>query len=140
MTDIVDKTWKELGFKVRPIKYWVFIRTEPLYQRTEGGIWLNPKQSSFYGNRMAHQVLVKAVVCSVGPVARDHYGFEVGQRIVFKRLHFAHLRKMEDGTYFGWISAAEIVGEPKDEDAAEEAWLRGEDPPMTAEEIAEYAM
>ena len=134
----VQQTWDELGFRVRPIKYWVFVRTEPLYQRSEGGVWLAPQE--FYGNRMAHQVLVRAIVCSCGPVAKGHYGFYEGQRVLFKRLHFAHLRKMEDGTYFGWISAAEIVGEPTGIDPETEEWLRGG---LSAEEkalTAEYSM
>jgi len=136
----VAQTWEEIGFKVRPLKYWAFVRTEPLYQRTEGGIWLSPKESDFYGSRMAHQVLIRAVVCSTGPVAKDHYGFKPGQRVVFKRLHFAHLRKMSDGTYFGWINAAEIVGEPIEMSEAEERWLQGHDAPVAPEVAAEYAM
>jgi co-chaperonin GroES (HSP10) len=136
----VDQTWEEVGYKIRPLKYKVFVRTEPLFVRSEGGVFLAPAATELYGNRMAHQVLVRAIIVSVGPVARDHWHFEVGQRIVFKRLHFAWLKKMDDGTYLGYIDAAEIVGEPTDLDPDVEEWLLGG---MSAEEKAlslEYAM
>jgi len=136
----VDQTWEELGYKIRPLKYKVFVRTEPLFMRSEGGVFLAPNATQLYGNRMAHQVLVRAIVVSAGPVARDWWKFEVGQRIVFKRLHFAWLKKMEDGTYFGYIDAAEILGEPVELDPDVEEWLLGG---MSAEEketALEYAM
>lgn len=136
----IQQTWDELGFRVRPLKFKVFVRTEPLFVRDESGLFLPPSRTNLYGDRMAHQVLVRALVCAVGPVARDHWKFEEGQRIVFKRLHFAWLRKMDDGTYFGYIDAAEILGEPTELDPEVEEWLMGG---LSVEEkvlAAEYCM
>lgn len=120
MTIRVAETWAELGFKIKPMSYWVFVRTDPV-ERRRGLIWLPDKVADFWGGGLGHQRIVTAVVCAVGPTVSPNHGFVVGDQVAFKRLHFVHYRKMEDGTYFGWINANEVVGFPEPEQQVEEA-------------------
>jgi len=132
--DVVERTWDELGYRIRPLKYWVFVRTEPPYRRTEGGVWLPHKQVDFYGG-LPHKRVVKGVVCAVGPTAT----VKVGERVCFQRLHFASRQRMADGTHFGWIDCNQLLGYPEDDDA-EERWLQGGPAPVDPEVAAEYTL
>lgn len=110
----VEETWEELGYKIRPLSYWAFVRTEPLPQKTASGlIWLPPKMATFYGE-LPHMQPIKAVVCSVGPAAPAD--LVPGVRVVFQRLHFARHVMLKDGTYFGWINPEQIYGIPLDDE------------------------
>jgi hypothetical protein len=112
----VQDTWDELEYRIRPLRYWVFVRTEGIPQKTESGlIWLPTKLTGFFGE-LPHMQLVKAVICAVGPQAAKNLGLKVGERVIFKRLEFAWRCKLADGTYFGWINANHIHGYPEDDE------------------------
>lgn len=104
---LVERTWAELGYKVRPLFAKVFIRTEPPPEKI-GLIYLPPKEASFFGG-LGHQRLVTATVLSTGPMAKS---VKVGERVVFQRLHFGHIAKMEDKTFVGWVEQEQIAGYP----------------------------
>jgi len=133
--DIVEQTWAELGYRVRPLRYWAFVRTEQPHRRTEGGIWLSPKEQTFYGG-MPHRRIIKATVCAVGPTVVE---VAVGDRVCFQRLHFSKRERMADGTYFGWVDSNQLLGYPED-DEDEERWLQGEPAPIAPEVAAEYVL
>lgn len=101
----VNATWAEMGRSIRPLRDTVFVRTE-LRPEKDGMIYLPP---SVRGNHsgLGHQVLMQAVVISVGPKCR----LKVGQRIAFARLFFAWLEKMDDGTLVGWLREENIHAE-----------------------------
>lgn len=115
-TTRVKQTWDELEFTVRPVRYWVFVRTEHLPQKTYNGtLWLPPKLTNFFGE-LPHLQVIKGVVCSVGPQAAENLGLKSGERVVFKRLEFAWYKRMQDGTYFGWINGNHIYGYVEDDE------------------------
>ena len=102
----VEQTWAEIGFRFRPLRHVVLVRTYPLPTVTEGGIIIPEKLTSFYGE-LPHVQLVNATVLSSGPKAI----LEPGDRICFQRLFFARWLEMEDGSLVGWIAdERNIVG------------------------------
>jgi len=113
--DIVERTWAELGFRLKATGWKVWVRTLP-HPRKIGSLWLPPKAASFYGE-LPHLRTVYAVVLSAGPrgVAQE---LKPGDVIAFKRLHFAWIRKLEptnvdeygaDEEYLGYVDANDVV-------------------------------
>lgn len=96
---VVERTWKELGYKFRPWRRIVLVRTDPIPTMTSGGIHLPPKLASFYGE-LPHIQLVTAIVLASGPECE----LKAGDRIGFQRLYFARWLEMDDNTLIGWIS------------------------------------
>jgi len=100
--DIVERTWKELGFRVQATGWTAWVRTMP-HPRKVGSIWLPPKAANFYGE-LPHLRTVYATVLSAGPrgVASE---LKPGMIVAFKRLEFAWWVKLEpscrdeDGEY-----------------------------------------
>lgn len=116
----VKDTWDELGLRIRPMTWYLFVRTEHKPWKTNSGIlYLSPKMHSWHGP-MAHLDLVKGVVCAAGPIAQKKSRVLEGARIIFKRLHFAWWKKMEDGTMLGWIPAGDVLGYPSEDDESNE--------------------
>jgi len=112
----IEDTWEELGCRIRPRTWYLFVRTEHKPYKTHSGlIYLPPKAHTFHGP-MAHVDLLKGIVCAAGPIAQSKSRIEVGRRIIFKRLHFAWWKKMEDGTRFGWIPSGDVLGYPYDDE------------------------
>lgn len=107
--DVVGQTWNEVGFKVRPMHAKVFVRTDPPVEKI-GMIFLPPKEADFFGGMM-HLRLVTATVLSVGPLARL---VKPGDRVVFQRMNFGYIKKLEKGVYVGWIEEQQLVGHPED--------------------------
>lgn len=108
--DIVQATWDELGYRIRPVFAKVFVRTE-LPPEKIGLIWLPPKEASFFAG-LGHQRLVTAVVLSTGPGAKS---VKVGERVCFQRLHFGHIKQLDDKTFVGWIEQEQLAGYPEDD-------------------------
>lgn len=106
--ELVEKTWEELGYKIRPLGWKVFVRTDPPPQKV-GSLFLPPKQASFYGG-MGHQRVVTATVLAVGPKV---VGITVGERVVFRRLEFGHIARFDGDVYVGWIEMAQLAGFPE---------------------------
>lgn len=107
MYDIIEQSWEELGYKIRPMRQRVFVRTEPIPPMTAGGIIIPDKYRGLYEGPF-HLRLVNAVVLSVGAGVR---GVEVGERICFQRKWFVrHLEVMRDEAAFGWVKESEIAG------------------------------
>lgn len=113
--DIVERTWDELGYRVRATGYRTWVRTLP-HPRKIGSIWLPPKAASFYGE-LPHLRTIFAVVLSSGPVgvAKE---LKPGMIVAFKRLEFAWWAKLKpaqtdeygaDEEYVGYIDANHIV-------------------------------
>ena len=107
MLELVEKTWEDLGNRIDARGYWTWVRTDP-HREKIGSIWLPPKLASFHGE-LPHLVNVIATVLTSGPegLAAE---FSPGDRVFFKRLYFGYWRKMEDGTFVGWIDANQIDG------------------------------
>lgn len=107
--NVVEETWNELGYQVRPLFAKVFVRTEPPSEKFPGSLlFMPPKDAHFFGG-LGHQRLVTATVLSTGPMAKS---VKVGDRVVFQRLHFGHIAKLEDKTFVGWIEQEQIAGFP----------------------------
>lgn len=102
--DTVEKTWTEVGWKIRPLSRKVFLKTLPLETKI-GSILLPPKLTSFHGE-LPHMKTIFAVVMAAGPEAT----VKPGEQVCFTRLKFAWLRKLEDGCMFGWIDENDITG------------------------------
>lgn len=123
MTDIVDKTWDELGYKIKAAGYKVWVRCDEHARQSKGGIWLSPKAQGFHGV-LPHMQTIYGTVLSAGElgVAKQ---FKPGDRVMFKRLHlgwWSKLGKPRNDDPFGeavvgFIDANEILGRPV-EDAA----------------------
>ena len=101
---LIADSWNELGYKIRPLRRVVWVRTQPHEQKI-GLIWKPPKFASFHGE-LPHQVTTKAIVLSTGPRAT----VKPGEKVCFTRLFFAYWKKMEDGTYVGWVDETQLSG------------------------------
>lgn len=107
--DVVERTWTEVGYRVRPLHRNVFVRTDPPEQKV-GSLWLPPKLQSFHGD-LPHMRIISATVLIAGPKTE----VKPGERICFQRLHFAWLKKLEDGGMFGWIDQVQVLGYPAED-------------------------
>lgn len=111
MAQIVDDTIKELNYTIEPLNRLVFVRTDKVSDRTASGlIVLPPKIVNFFGV-LPHMRIVTAAVIFAGPEAT----LRVGERICFKRLHFARYLMFEDETFFGWIDETQVLGYAADD-------------------------
>lgn len=102
--EIVDRTWAEVGCRVRPLKRMVFVRTLPMATKV-GLIYLPPKMTSFHGE-LPHQITIRSMVLSSGPKCT----VKPGDMVCFTRLHFAWWKKLEDGCMVGWIDESQLTG------------------------------
>lgn len=106
----IKDTWDELGFKIRPTSWTVMVRTDPVPEKV-GLIWIPPDSAMLFNRELPHMKLVTATVLAVGPKAKM---VKVGDRVVFKRVHFAWLWQLADKTYVGYLPQEELVGHPED--------------------------
>jgi co-chaperonin GroES (HSP10) len=115
---VVDATWEELGFKVRPLGDRVFVRTDPLPEKTRSGLYAPPIMASPYGQRIGRAVVMTATVLSVGRGMYDKKGrlypteVKPGEKVMFTRFEFAWMWKLSDGTLVGWIREPHLIGQP----------------------------
>lgn len=109
--DVVERTWDEVGYRVRAMHRNVFVRTDPPEQKV-GLLWLPPKLQGFHGD-LPHLRVVKATVLAAGPKTE----LKPGDRICFQRLHFAWLKKLGGEVMFGWIDQVQVLGYALDGDA-----------------------
>lgn len=105
-TALVDATWQELGFKLKPVGNRIFVRTD-MAPKKIGAIYMPPEMWGMYGRRLGSQVFVTATVLSNG--SRVKQPLEAGTRVVFSRLPFGWTYKLDDGTFVGWVDADEVV-------------------------------
>ena len=107
----VDETWAEVGYRVRPLRSLLFVRTEPPPTQI-GSIILPPKLQGFYGPLPAGTVIT-AVVLSSGP----NCDAQPGDIVTFIRTPFARWLDFKDGSKVGWIPEGELFYKFVDEDA-----------------------
>jgi hypothetical protein len=107
---LVEKTWEAVGYKVRPMFAKVFVLTDAPPEKI-GMLYLPPKLSDFHGG-FGHQRLVTATVLACGPLARS---VKPGDRVVFRRLDFGFIVKLEKGVYVGFIEQEQLAGYPEGE-------------------------
>ncbi len=105
MDDIIERTWTELGKRVRPLRNYVWVRTEP--RPTHIGSILLPRSLQRFYADLPHTVLILAKVIAIGPEVLD---VKVGDRIAFVRLYFARYEELEDKTLVGYIYEPNIAG------------------------------
>jgi len=105
----VERTWKELGYKVRPVFAKVFVVTDAPAQKI-GLLWLPPRAASFFGG-LGHQRIVTATVLSCGPGAKY---VKPADRVCFARLQFGHIAKLPGERYVGWIEQEQLAGVPEE--------------------------
>lgn len=106
--DLVAKTWNELGFTLKPMRDYVWVRAEP---RKKGPIVLPEGKDEFFG-QLPHKILIYARAIGIGPRVKS---IKVGERVAFCRLFFGWYRKLEDGSYVGWILEDNIAGHADEE-------------------------
>jgi hypothetical protein len=134
----IKDTWDELGLKVRPMTWYLFVRTEHKPWKTHtGNLYLPPKMHNWNGP-MPHLDLIKGLVIASGPISIAKSRVLAGERVIFKRLHFAWWKKMQDGTMFGWIPAGDVLGYPYDDDESDEK-AECQQQPRTAKELGKAA-
>lgn len=114
----VQETWDELGFKIRAVGTAVFVRTDPLPEKTKAGIYLPPSHSDFFGQRLGSKVHMTGTVLSA--CRTKGYGsksdrtvpstLKPGDKVFFTRFEFAWLWRMKDGTRVGHIKEPLIHG------------------------------
>ena len=106
---LVDQTWKEIGYKIRPLKTNtnIYVRTMPPPQK-KGLIWLPPKLARFHGD-LANKIMTRGVVVAV---PEGMTGVKVGDRVCFPRLFFGFLFKVsyQPEIYFGFVKATHVFG------------------------------
>jgi hypothetical protein len=108
MHELIQKTWAEVGFRYRPLRKLVCIRTEARPYKSHHGIWFPPDLTgTFDKDKSTLDVTLYARVLSVGPKVKI---LKPGDRIFISRLYFAWIRKLTDGTYMGSIDIDNIFG------------------------------
>ena len=105
MNDTVNRTWNELGKKIRALGYKVAVRTDLPEIKSAGGIFYPPQESSFYSGPM-HLRLVRATTLSVGESASD---LVQGERVCFQRKYFVRTHELKDGSMVGFINIGEVT-------------------------------
>lgn len=134
--DLIERTWEEIGCKIRATGYKMWVRTKPHARKTGGGIWLPPKLQSFHGDSAAHLIIVHATVLSSGPVGVAAE-FKPGDTVAFQRLHFGYMWKLKpdpeledvwghDEQYVGWIDANQVLWHVDEDEENHD--VRGDDP------------
>ena len=123
MSDLIRRTMEELECKaLHPLRWMVFVRTLPLEQKTYSGkLWLPPSATDMYPSmhvELPHKRMVHAVVLAAGPKAPY---VKPGDTVMFQRLHFAWWKKMQDGTFVGWIDYNQLAGFVEDTDESQDA-------------------
>ena len=109
--NLAEQTLSELGLsEIRPLRNMVFVRSEPFTNMTPSGLlYLPGKLHGFFGG-LPHMRTVYGTAVAVGPKC----SIQVGERIMFMRLHFAHWKPlMEEGAYLGWIEENQVIGYPE---------------------------
>ncbi len=118
MHPLIEKTWQEIGFRVRPLRRLVYIRTEQRPYKSHGGIWFPPSSADFFARDKAKiDVEIYARVLAVGPQVRF---VKPGDRIFISRLYFAWLRKLEDGNFMGYVDEDNVFGFAAEDEVKEE--------------------
>ena len=100
---LIAQTWQELNKKLEIKTSKILVRTEKLKDKI-GSIFLPPKQSSFYGRIQGQYVWCTATVIAVGPEAT----VLPGESIMFTRLAFANMYKMQDNSYVGLVDEENV--------------------------------
>jgi co-chaperonin GroES (HSP10) len=115
---LIEKTWAELGFRIRPLNRKVFIRTETRPYKTAGGIIIPESARGIYSvDRSKIDVELYARVLSVGPRCRE---IKEGDRIFISRLYFAWIRKLADGNFVGYLEEENVFGFAAEDEVKEE--------------------
>lgn len=102
--DLVEETWEQLGYKIRPIGWKIFVRTMP-HQKKVGSLWMPPKLQTFHGEVAAHLRIIRGVVLSAGNRGPAET-MKPGEIVEFQRLHFGFTDKL-----FGEGAADDPIGE-----------------------------
>ena len=97
-TYTAEATWRLIGKKFIPTNRRLVVRTDPPPKQTEGGLFL-PHQMTKLNYGMPHAYFVKATVLAGNPFSAA----QEGDRAVFKRLYFATLMDLPDGTSIGLV-------------------------------------
>lgn len=103
--EIVTGTWREVGYRARPLRDTVFVRTE-LRPEKDGSIYIPPAYRGSYSG-FANTVLLRAFVVAVGPQCKV---VKVGDHVCFTRLFFARYCEMQDGTLLGYLREDQLSG------------------------------
>lgn len=100
----INATWELCGSRVRPMKKWVFVRTELLPDYI-GKVFIPASCRGNYTD-LPHVVFMEATVLSTGP---ECTAVKTGDKIMFSRLFFARWQYMPDKTLVGWVDEANIM-------------------------------
>jgi hypothetical protein len=107
-TELIEKTWEEVGWRVRPLRRQVFCRTETRPWKHKGLVWLPPNQTMIFSKDTSKlDVEIFARVLSVGPKVRS---IKVGDLIWFSRLYFAWWKRLYDLNYVGYLDEMNVFG------------------------------
>jgi hypothetical protein len=122
--DLIKQTWDECGWTIRPLRRLVFVRLEKRPE-IQNGVLLLPKYSATYGESLAPYFY--AMVLAVGPQAKD---VRPGDRILMSRIFFAWWKRLETGTYVGWLEEENIAGIDMDSRPSETDVITGRTNPF----------
>lgn len=102
----LEETYARLGGKPKRVhREMVWLRTDPISERSPGGIVLLPKYT-LLSDGLPSQRLVVGTVLAVGEDVPD---VREGGKVAFSRLYWMWLRKLEDGTQIGSVRASNIA-------------------------------
>lgn len=120
---LVKEAWRKLGFKMKPLRNVVVVRTEPINKKVgkDQILWAPPKLQRFYGE-LANLQLVTATVLAVGSKCKE---LKPGDHIGFARLFFARLWDINaneqdlvgyvlEENVMGWIDLKKKMSDPDD--------------------------
>ena len=106
-TDLVNQTWEEVGYRVRPLRDMLYVRTDPMPEKFENSaLYMPHKYTDFFG-QLPSQTTIYGTVVSAGPKATS----KAGDRVAFSRMNYARWLDLKDHTKLGWISEADIYGQ-----------------------------
>jgi len=94
-----QECWDYLGYKIRPSRDRVFVRTDPMLRITPSGILIPPMVSQFHYGLPNKHPDAHAMVLSAGAGCL----VQSGDHVSFPRLYFAWVARMPDETLIGYI-------------------------------------
>lgn len=106
MSSIIEQTWEDLGYKIRPTRHRVLVRTEPVPALTKGGIIIPDTYRGLYEGPF-HLRLINAYVLRIGEGVNE---VKVNERVCFQRKWFIRHRLLGFDQAVGWIKESEIAG------------------------------
>jgi len=115
----IEEAWKLLGWKIRPMRRLVIVRTLPIPTKSESGLLHLPSSLTGFYDGLANKKIIEAYVLRTGPGVTQ---VREGDKVLFMRISFARFERLagDEESYLGYLDETEILGKLEAEETAHE--------------------